>query len=383
MGQVMARLLASERYALDTEFLRERTYFPQVELVQVAWPPRPGEPAGVALIDAQAVDLHPLAEVLAGPGTLVAHAAESDLEVLDRVCGRYPSALFDTQVAAGFVGHGSASLAHLAQRFLGVTLAKGERLTDWSRRPLSGAQLAYAAADVDRLLELADVLSAELVALGRQDWAVQECSDLLARAQTTTPPQRAWWKVRDSRQLRGQARGVAQELAVWRENRAKTVDLPVRHVLPDLALTVLAQRQPRRVEELSGLRGVDIRHVRAVGPDIVDAIERGRHLRPDQVIAPPSEPSDRELRAPLALAAAWSAQVAREQRIDPTLLATRADLVAYLNGAPSRLERGWRAATIGRPLRQLAEGRAALAFDGRAGLVLEARSHRPVDESDW
>lgn len=381
LRQVLDRLLAADRYALDTEFIRERTYWPQVELVQVAWPESDRAPAGVALIDAQAVDLAAFGEVLSGRGTMVAHAAESDLEALEHVCGRLPSALFDTQVAAGFVGRGSASLATLTQQFLGVTLAKAERLTDWSRRPLSSAQLAYAAADVDRLLELADVIEAELVALGRLEWVAEECAELLRRASVPVPPERAWWKLRDSRQLRGQARGVAQELAAWRERRAKAVDLPVRHVLGDLAVTVIAQRQPQRIEELSGLRGVEGRHLRGVSREILDAVERGRRLDADQVVVPPSEPNERDLRAPVALASAWAAQVARDQRIDTALLATRADLVAYLGGGGGRVGRGWRADMIGRPLRQLAEGKAALAFDGKGGLVLEARSHRPVRES--
>src|SRR6201981_2878292 len=111
----MDRLLDADRYALDTEFHRERTYWPHLALVQVAWPARAsdGSPAGVALTDPLAVDVAPLSKVLAGPGLMVAHAAEQDLEVLERACGRGPTRLFDTQVAAGFTGHGSSSLASL------------------------------------------------------------------------------------------------------------------------------------------------------------------------------------------------------------------------------------------------------------------------------
>ena len=117
---LIGRLLSADRYALDTEFHRERTYWPHLALLQVAWPPGPAGPAGVALVDPLAVDVSPLAKVLAGPGTMVAHAAEQDLEVLERACGQGPKRLFDTQVAAGFVGHGSASLAALSQAFLGL-----------------------------------------------------------------------------------------------------------------------------------------------------------------------------------------------------------------------------------------------------------------------
>ena len=116
----------------------------------------------VALVDPLAVDPEPLAQVLAGPGVMVAHAATQDLEVLSRACRVLPARLFDTQVAAGFLGYGSASLASLVERFLGVRLAKGDRLTDWSRRPLTPSQISYAASDVAHLLALADAISAQL-----------------------------------------------------------------------------------------------------------------------------------------------------------------------------------------------------------------------------
>ncbi len=150
------------RYALDTEFHRERTYWPRLALVQVAWRSQPEGYPRVALVDPLAVDPAPLAKVLDGPGVMVAHAASQDLEVLARACQLLPGKLFDTQIAAGFLGYGSASLASLVERFLGLRLAKGDRLTDWSRRPLTASQVAYAASDVAYLLELADVISEQL-----------------------------------------------------------------------------------------------------------------------------------------------------------------------------------------------------------------------------
>ena len=136
LGRLVDRLLVVDRFAVDTEFHRERTYWPHLALVQVAWPAGAGGPAGVALIDPLAVDIGRLCAVLAGPATMVAHAADQDLEVLERVCDRGPTRLFDTQIAAGFAGHGSSSLATLSRVFLDVSVAKGDRLTDWRRRPL-------------------------------------------------------------------------------------------------------------------------------------------------------------------------------------------------------------------------------------------------------
>jgi ribonuclease D len=378
LDNLIERLQRVDRYALDTEFHRERTYWPHVALVQVAWPEDAAGPAGVALIDPLAVDVAPLSKVLAGPGLMVAHAAEQDLEVLGQACGRGPTHLFDTQVAAGFTGHGSSSLVSLSQAFLGVAVAKGDRLTDWSRRPLTPSQLAYAAADVENLLDLADAIASQLRRDGRLAWAEDECAALLARSQEPDEPRRSWWKLRDARQLRGASRGVAQEVAAWRERRAQQVDLPVRSVLPDLALQAIAHRPPSSVEGLKHLRGMDWRHLRpTVSAELLAAVRAGVDLPAAEVCLPPSDEVPKELRAAVAMLMAWVAQLARDERVDASQLATRGDLAAYLRGDPdARLARGWRAAMVAGPIQALVEGRAALAFDGSGRLVLEERSGR-------
>jgi ribonuclease D len=378
LDSLIERLLQADRYALDTEFHRERTYWPRLALLQLAWPEGPAGPAGVALVDPLAVEVAPLAQVLAGPATMVAHAAEQDLEVLERACGRSPTRLFDTQVAAGFVGHGSSSLASLTQTFLGLTIAKGDRLTDWRRRPLTESQLAYAAADVENLLELANAIERQLDADGRRGWADEECAALLARPHGPSDPDHSWWKLRDARQLRGASRGVAQAVAAWREQRAQAVDLPVRTVLPDLALQAIAHRPPASIDALYHLRGLEGRHLhRDVAAELIAAVQRGRALPPRDLHLPPVEDVPKELRAAVALLVAWVAQLARDQRVDAAVLATRGDLAAYLRGDPdARLARGWRAAMVAEPVGALVEGRAALAFDRAAHLVLEERSGR-------
>jgi ribonuclease D len=380
LAAVVERLASAERYALDTEFHRERTYWPRVALVQLAWPAGPAGPAGVALVDPLAVDLAPLADVLAGPGVMVAHAAEQDLEVLHRACGRGPSHLFDTQIAAGFLGYGSASLAALSSSFIGVDVVKGDRLTDWNHRPLTPAQLRYAAGDVDHLLELADAIAGGLEAEGRASWADEECEVLLCRSGVAPNPRRAWWKLRDSRSLRGASRGVAQAVAAWREERAQRLDQPLRSVLPDLAAQAIAHNPPGSAAAVARIRGLDGRYLRdGVTEEIVAAVERGRRLTEAELELPPTDEVSRELRPAVALAAAWVSQLARNERIDAAVLATRADLVAYLRGDPrARLRHGWRAAMVGEQLGRLVGGEAALAFDGQGGLLIEARSHRAL-----
>jgi ribonuclease D len=380
LDEVVQQLAGADRYALDTEFHRERTYWPHLALVQVAWPASSdgASPAGVALIDPLAIDVSPLSKVLAGPGVMVAHAAEQDLEVLERACGRIPTRLFDTQIAAGFAGHATSSLAALTQQFLGVNVAKGDRLTDWRRRPLTDSQLAYAASDVEHLLDLADAITDSLVRDGRLPWAEEECAGMLARPRGVGDPLRAWWKLRDARQLRGGSRGVAQEVAAWRERRAQSIDQPVRQVLPDLAVQAIAHRPPHTEAALAQARGLEGRHLRAeVATAVLAAVEAGLALKPADILSPPVDDVAKDQRAAMSLLMAWVAQVARDERIDPAVLATRTDLAAYLRRDPgARLATGWRATMVAEPVGALVEGRAALGFEG-GRLVLEQRSRQP------
>ncbi|HET9442570.1 MAG TPA: HRDC domain-containing protein [Acidimicrobiales bacterium] len=371
LRSVVEALRDEPAYAVDTEFHRERTYWPQLALVQVAWS------EGLVLIDPLAVDLAPFAEVLEGPGIAVVHAADQDLEVLERGCGTIPGRLFDTQLAAGFLGFSSPSLSSLTDRLLGLPLAKGDRLTDWMQRPLTAGQRRYAAADVAHLLELHRVLSRRLEDCGRLEWAAQESEAMRQRARQPQDPDTAWWRIKDCRSLRGPARGVAQEVAAWRERRAAAIDKPPRLVLPDLALIGIAHRLPANVAALRDIRGLDGRFLRGdAGEEVVGAVARGRELPRDRLRLPASDELDRTLRPAVTLVSAWVAQLAQDLRIETALLATRADLLALLRGDPdARLSGGWRVGLVGDRIRQLVEGRAALSFrPGRGDLVLEARS---------
>jgi ribonuclease D len=374
LGEVIESLAATGRYAIDTEFHRERTYYPKLALVQLAWE------GGTVLIDPLAVDVAPLAAVLRGSSLAVAHAAEQDLEVLLQACATVPARLFDTQLAAGFVGYSTPALGALVESVLGQRLTKGERLTDWTRRPLTPSQVDYAAADVIWLLDLHDALHEELVTMGRSEWADDEFALVLARGRRQPDPATAWWRVKDSRSLRGPARGVAQELARWRERRASELDRPVRTVLSDLAILSISHARPTDARALRRVRGIDARQVSASVVDgILEAVERGIKLEQEQLRLPPVGEVDRGLRPAVTLVSAWVSQLARDLRIDVALLATRADVVALLRGDPeARLSVGWRADLVGEPIRRLVEGDVAVAFrPGTGDVVLEERSHRP------
>jgi ribonuclease D len=351
---IVDRLAGEPRYALDTEFHGERTYWPRLALVQVAWP------GHIALIDPLTVDPAPLARVLTGSGCMVAHAADQDLAILERACGALPTTLFDTQVAAGFIGLGTPSLAAAVERLLKTRLTKGDRLTDWTRRPLREEQKEYAAADVEHLLALTDAITARLEQSGRVQWALDECEERRHRVRSRPDPETAWWRIKGARQLRGGARGIAQSVAAWRERAAESLDVPPRYVLSDLALAGVINRPPHSREELSGIRGIDGRLRDGMANDLLAAITAGGQLNSSDLHLPEPDRVDRSLAPAVTVLGAWLAQRAAELDLDPSLLATRAELSDLLQGRPSRLGEGWRAELVGEPLQRLLKGEASL-----------------------
>jgi ribonuclease D len=374
LAEVLAQLTDEPFYAVDTEFHRERTYFPKLALIQIAWS------NGLALIDPLAVDIAPLARILDGPGAAVLHASDQDLEVLDLACGTIPSRLFDTQIAAGFVGMSMPSLSSLYERVLGIRVGKGDRLTDWLARPLNAGQLTYAAGDVEHLLAVHESLVTDLATRGRLDWALAECEEARRRERGARDPEQAWRRVKEIRQLRGPARRVAQSVAAWRERRAAQIDQPVRFILPDLAIVGVAQRQPKSAADLRKIRGLDDRHLRGEQAEgVLAAVREGLARTPEPTEEPESRELDRDLRPAVALVSAWVSQLSRDLEIDTTLLGTRGDIEALLRQEPdARLAVGWRAELVGEPIRRLVDGEAALAFDGDGSLALEERSRQPL-----
>ncbi|MFZ4583933.1 MAG: ribonuclease D [Acidimicrobiia bacterium] len=364
-GELIDTLAREPRFALDTEFHRERTYRPKLALVQIAWS------AGIALVDPLVVDVRPLAKILQGDAVMVAHAADQDLAILEQECGARPTQLFDTQVAAGFTGMGTPSLSALCTDLLQVRLAKGDQLADWTRRPLGPDQLNYAACDVAYLFQLQDVLTERLSQSGRLQWALDECDEHRRRQLLAPVPEQAWWKLKGSRNWRGDSRGVAQELAAWRERTAAQLDIPVRFVLPDLALQGMAQRPPRTRDEVSRVRGIDGRQMKPDTADaIVAAVQRGQALASDDLVRPPREPSGGPPAPVGGLLAAWVTQKARDLGIDSALLATRSDIDAFVRGDTSaRIATGWRAEAVAEPIRRIMRGELALVV--RDGRVIE------------
>lgn len=371
LDDVIDSVLGGSRYAIDTEFHREKTYYPKLALVQIRWGTQ------TALIDPLAVDPRRLARLFSSEILAVFHAAQQDLEVLRHASLEAPRNIFDCQVAAGFVGFSTPSLATLVQAVKKTSLSKGDRLTDWLRRPLTDQQCAYAADDVVHLFDLHDELSRQLTELGRVDWVNDACAELASRPTGPQDPSDAWLRLKEVRALKGSARGVAQALAKWREERAIRSDLPPRRVMSDMALLGISQRVPKSVEELANTRGVDDRHLSAeYCKEIMTAVRDGAK---NSIVLPSTDNDDVDkfARPALTLITAWVGELARKHKIDATLLATRSDITAFLRKSPNaRLREGWRATLIGDDLTRILNGEVGLSVDreGHLKLVSSATS---------
>ena len=327
LRSVVASAADAPRYALDTEFHRA-VLLPEAGARADRWADE------LVLIDPLAADVKELVPLFHGPGLAVLHAAQQDLDVLTHACGAVPARLADTQLVAGFLGHSTPSLSSLVSGELGIRLPKADRLTDWLRRPLTADQRLYAASDVAHLFDLYDRLAAQLDELGRLDWALAECEELRTRPVGPNDPDGAWLRLKDVRTLKRQSRGVAKAVAAWRERRAARTDTPARSVLPDLAVLAIAQRAPHNAQELRSCRGVDERHSRGqLCQEILNAVEDGRQ-HPVDAPERDDEDLDRSLRPAVTLVSAWVSQLARQQRIDTTLLATRRTWWPCCGGTP-------------------------------------------------
>ena len=335
------------------------------------------------LVDPLATSPEPIAELLTSPAVAVTHAPDQDLEILRQVIGQIPCRLIDTQTAAGFCGMRSPSLRDLLKRFLAIDLPKGDRLSDWLRRPLQPEQLAYAANDVVHLPALFDRLRRALVERGRLAWCEEECERLRCRESTPRRPEDAWLRVRELRRLPRRSQPMASAVAAWRERRAAELDLPVRYVLGDLALAAVVQAAPRTRAALETLRGVDGRALAAAaGAELLAVIDQARR-NPPEVPRTSAGANRSHLQPVVALASAWLSQVARDDELDPALVATRADLESFLEGDPeARLASGWRYEHYGRRVSELVAGKAAVALEAGGTLRLEERSGRPIRAGD-
>jgi len=373
---------AAGTIALDTEFMGEGRYRTLLCLVQLAIPDGPDGSERIEIVDPLAEDLDgaPLAAILEDPAVqVVVHAGRQDVALMRRRFGADVRNVFDTQVAAGFAGMGAqSSYESLLSEMLGVRVAKSASFTRWDARPLSPEQLAYAREDVVHLLQLAAELERRLEALGRLQWAYEECEPL-ERSNDERDPEAIFARLPRVGGLSASSRPIARELVKWREQTATRQDRPVQGVLSDAALMEIAKRKPSSRSELERIRGLGAGGMRRRAEELLEVVQRARAYPPDPSPQRPRPPSPRPEDAPLvSLAEALLRTRANEAGLAYELLATRADLhtiVAARRAGPAagvdaaladvRTLRGWRRQLVGEELLELLDGRRSLSVRGQ------------------
>jgi ribonuclease D len=373
------------RIAIDTEFVSERRYQAQLCLVQVAVPDSDG-PEGVRTevldpIADPSLDPGPLAAVLADPEVQVLmHAGRQDVAIIRRTWNTSITSVFDTQVAAGFLGFGNQEgYEQLVRRVLGVKLKGGEGFTRWDKRPLTAKQLEYAADDARLLLALASALEEQLRERGRLDWAREE-SRLVEASDDVRSVERSYDRLPKLGRLDPRGRAVAHRLATWRDGVARELDRPPASVLPDQVLVELAKRAPKDRAALENIRGLPQPTQHRRGAELIEQIARGQAEEPPT--APPPAPKRDASEAPLvSLAQAVVRHRSRESGVASELIATQAELTALVASVLRdrdvdgvRALAGWRRELVGQELCDLIAGRRQVAVSGDGGLVVEPRS---------
>jgi len=353
------RARAFSAIAIDTEFLREKTYHAKLCLVQIATPDE------CVVIDPLAIDdLGPLAELMTDVDTLkVFHACSQDMEVLCHALGSVPVPIFDTQVAAGFLGErAQCSYHNLVSTFCGVSLPKTESLTDWSRRPLSPKQIEYALDDVRYLIDAYRVIESKLHSLGRTAWVRDEIRPLADPAHYRSDPRAAFKRVKRVNACTRRQLAVARELASWREQRAETRDIPRKWVMSDEVLLALCKRAPQTVEDFRAVRGTEQLSARDVEVAL-DAIARGRRCPQENLpsIGRAHRAPAPELESVIDLMYALIRLVSERSGVATSLIVSRDGLLDYIEHPErSPLREGWRFELVGTLMDDLLQGNIGL-----------------------
>ncbi|MCL4553636.1 MAG: ribonuclease D [Actinobacteria bacterium] len=355
-----SRLIGAKVLAIDTEFMRERTYYAKLCLMQIAAEDE------VALVDPFVVDdLSPLVSLLADHRVQkVVHSGQQDLEILFQTTGAVTRPIFDTQVAATIVGFDSQmSYQSLVSQVLGVNLDKSSTYTDWARRPLSDAQIEYALNDVRYLPRLYSMLHAKLTSTGRLEWLSADFERLSDPSAFTVDPDSMWRRVKRASSLSRRALGVLQKVTAWREVEAQRRDIPRRWLLGDETLVEIARHAPQDAHALDEIRGVDSKLSNTARDALLAAVSAGLQL-PDSDL--PSFPKRRKTPAEADgvadLMAALIRVRAKQHGVAQPVLATREDIESLAAGGRdgSPLLEGWRRRLVGDDLLRLLEGKLSL-----------------------
>ena len=370
-------LRQSPRLALDTEFVGEDTFIPRLELIQVA------TATTAAVIDFPAVQasgsLDAFWELICDAKIeKIMHAGRQDLDLFATHAGQIPKPFFDTQIAAAMVGYGAqVAYANLVQRLHGTKLEKAHTFTNWSARPLSDDQIAYALEDVEFLLSIHTHLQDRLSTLGRLEWVIEEFARLeTAVGEKSREPQERYQRIRGWDTLKPKGAAILRELAAWREAEARRRNVPRGRVMRDEVLLQLARHPPKSMHELRGLRGVHSSEVDRQGEQLLAAITSALALPPSAWPEVPRERKpDPESTGIVELLQAVLKARAAEEGIAPTMLATSSDLQILVEAKQNRtaldvpILRGWRRQLVGDLLLQVLDGAVTITVDRTSGAL--------------
>ncbi len=366
LSALCTRLSEHPYITIDTEFLRENTFWPQLCLVQLA------SDDESAIVDplAKGIDLQPLFDLLQDESVLkVFHAGRQDLEIFHRLTGKVPTPIFDTQVAAMVCGFGeSVGYDTLVTKLAGAQIDKSSRFTDWSRRPLTDRQLSYAEADVTYLRDAYKSLNATLEKTGRANWLVSEMKILQSEVTYYTPPENAWKRVK-TRNNKPRFLAILQAVAGWRESQAHKQDMPRNRILRDEALLDIASNPPRNAEKLSHVRGIGKKFAEGhMGAGLLAAIEQGRSVPDDQCpVVAKKEPLPKGLGPLMDLLRVMLKMRCEENDVAQKLVCSTGDLekIAADNEADVPALKGWRYEVFGKDALDLKAGKIAFTIKGK------------------
>ncbi|NOS89016.1 MAG: ribonuclease D [Methylococcaceae bacterium] len=363
LSVLCAQIQSAPWLALDTEFLREKTYYPKFCLLQIA------TPEWVACVDPIALpQLDELFAAIANPDIVkVFHSCRQDLEIFYQCTGSIPGPVFDTQVAAPLLGfQDNPGYAMLVSSLLNINLNKAHTRADWSKRPLSKDQIEYAADDVIYLCQVYQIMVQKLSDLGRLDWLAHDFAELSNPALYAVAPDKAWHKIKGKNKLTGRQLSIIQTLAQWREQTAQAEDRPKSWLLRDELLFDLAKLQPDTVEDLANVRGINERAVHRYGKELCQLIAAAKN-RPPLPLYEKDRPlkKSQQQEAILDILTALVRIRAEENALNPTILATRKDLeeLMFNDDEDCPLLHGWRYTMAGKELVGLLQGQLLLGIE--------------------
>lgn len=348
--------------AIDTEFLREKTYYPKFCLLQIAtleW---------VACIDPIALEgeMDVLFEIINDPAIVkVLHSCRQDVEIFYQLSGKLPAPVYDTQLAAPLLGfQENPGYAMLVSGFLNINLSKIHTRTDWSQRPLSAEQIQYAADDVIYLAKIYQMMLQKLQELGREGWLKDDFEQLMDPDLYDIPPENAWLKIRGKNKLTGKQLAIVQVLAEWREQAAKKDNRPKNWILRDELILDMAKLQPTDLPSIAKIRGVNDGFIRRNGQLVCQLIKKAQEMPGLKLKSKANNKKTQQQEAVLDVLSGVVRLRADENSLNPIILATRKDLEGLLlDDQQSPLLHGWRYSMVGQELQNMLQGKVSVSVD--------------------